>query len=64
MTPWSRALLRLQQGLLRCYEFFLISLLLAMALLAAWPASSAQQEGADPYQCGGKNQSSPVVMNR
>ena len=48
MTPWSRTLLRLQQGLLRCYEFFLISLLLAMALLAAWPASSAQQEGADP----------------
>ena len=41
MTPWSRTLLRLQQGLLRCYEFFLISLLLAMALVRrpAWAAA-------------------------
>jgi hypothetical protein len=37
MTPRSRTLLRLQQRLLRCYEYFLLSLLLAMAVLAAWP---------------------------
>ena len=39
MTPWSRAILRLQRHLLRCYEFFLLSLLVAMAVLAAWPDS-------------------------
>ena len=63
MTPWSRALLRLQQRLLRCYEYFLFALLLAMAMLAAWPASPVQAAAPEPDQCG-KNQSSPTVMNR
>jgi hypothetical protein len=62
MTPWSRFVLRLQRRLLRGYEFFLLGLLLALAVLAAWPDARAQP-GADPAQCE-KNQSSPVVMNR
>jgi hypothetical protein len=62
MTPWSRALLRLQRRLLRGYEFFLLGLLLALGVLAAWPDANAQAERA-AAQCG-KNQSSPVVMQR
>ncbi|MDB5957555.1 hypothetical protein [Ramlibacter sp.] len=59
---WSRLLLRLQRHLVRGYEFFLVGLLLALVVLAAWPDARAQ-EGAAAPQCG-KNQSSPVVMNR
>jgi hypothetical protein len=59
---WSRLLLRLQRRLVRGYEFFLVGLLLALVVLAAWPDARAQEGAASP-QCG-KNQSSPVVMNR
>jgi len=62
MTSWSRTLLRLQRWLLRGYEFFLLGLLLALGLLAAWPDAHAQAEAA-AAQCG-KNQSNPVVTQR
>lgn len=54
-TPASRTLLR-------CYEIFVVGLLLALVVLAAWPDARAQEGAASP-QCG-KNQSSPEVMNR
>jgi hypothetical protein len=58
----SRLLLRLQRRLLRGYELFLVGLLLALVVLAAWPDSRMQESAASP-QCG-KNQSSPEVMTR
>jgi len=60
--PSSRLLLRLQRRLLRGYEFFLVGLLLALVVLAAWPDARAQGRAASP-QCG-NIQSSPEVMNR
>jgi hypothetical protein len=58
----SRLLLRLQRRLLRGYEFFLVGLLLALVVLAAWPDAGAPESAAS-RQCE-KNQSSPEVMNR
>jgi hypothetical protein len=58
----SRLLLRLQRRLLRGYEFFLVGLLLALVVLAAWPDARARAGVALPH-CG-KNQSSPEVMKR
>jgi hypothetical protein len=62
MTPFSRALLRLRQGALRCYEIFLYALLVSMTLLIAMPAASSAGDD-DAVYCG-KNQSSATVMAR
>ena len=56
MSKLNRMGLRLRQRALRCYEILMFALLLAVALLAAWPAA-----GAPAPQCGNTHSSATVI---
>jgi hypothetical protein len=62
MTDSSRFLLRLRRRALQCYDLLLYVMLLALAIVAAMPASSGEAQD-DAVHCG-KNQSSTVVITK
>ena len=57
MSKLARMGLRLRQRALRCYELLMFALLLAVALVAAWPAVV----GATAPQCGNTHSSATVI---
>jgi hypothetical protein len=62
MTDLPRLLLRLRRAALQCYELLLYVMLVALAIVAATPASPAGAQE-DAVHCG-KIQSSTVVITR
>ncbi len=64
MNAWSRFLLRLRQRALRCYELGMLTLLLAIAVVATLPATAAQDESGGARVHCGQIQSNTVVIVR
>ncbi len=62
MTDRSRFLVRMRRRALQGYDLLLYVMLVALAIVAAVPASSGEADD-DAVHCG-KNQSSTVVITK